>query len=87
MLISVLVAQGKPDHACEVTYEVPDTTHSLGSYLVVQQLEQLDQTLAQYERSREVATFRERLRDVLRELRWLAQWLPSASSRTDVTTL
>jgi hypothetical protein len=84
MLISILIAQAKPDEACEVAYEVLGTTRTLGSYLVVQQLEELDRLFAPYQRSRDVTAFREQLRDELRERRWLAQWLPSGDN-TDPT--
>jgi len=77
MLTSILIAEGRPDEACRVAYDVLDTTRTLGSYLVVRQLEQLDELFAAYPRSRDVLIFRERLRDELRERRWLAHWLPS----------
>ena len=77
MLISILVAQGKPDEACVVAEEVLDATRALGSYLVVQQLEELDRLLTPYRRNRDIAGFLGRLADELRERRWLARWLPA----------
>ncbi|MFV2083979.1 hypothetical protein [Micromonospora sp. LOL_021] len=38
ILVTVLVAQGRPEEACTVAQEVLDATHQLGSYLVIQQL-------------------------------------------------
>jgi transcriptional regulator with XRE-family HTH domain len=77
MLISILIAQGKPDEACGVAYDVLDATRALGSYLVVQQLEELDRLLAPYRRDRDIAEFLSHLGEELRERRWLSQWLPS----------
>ena len=77
MLVSILVAEGKPDQACTVATEVLDTTRSLGSYLVVQQLDELERLLGPYRRNREVAAFLDTLNAELRERRWLAHWLPA----------
>jgi hypothetical protein len=76
MLISILVLQGKPDEACGVAYEVLDATRALGSYLVVQQLEELDRLFAPYQRNHDVADFLLRLGEELHERRWLSQCLP-----------
>jgi hypothetical protein len=78
MLVSILVAQGRPDDACGVAYEVLEATRTLGSYLVLQQLEELDRLLIPYRRSRDVADFLTHLAEELRERRWLAQWIPAA---------
>lgn len=88
MLTSILVAQGRPDEGCAVAGEVLDTTRALGSYLVVRQLQQLDDLMAAHSRSPDLRIFRERLRDELRARRWLAQWLPpgEADSPATVTT-
>jgi hypothetical protein len=80
MLISILIAQGRPDEACAVAYDVLDATRTLGSYLVVRQFEDLAERFAPYERAREVAAFLDCLREELRERRWLAHWLPSTDS-------
>ncbi len=80
MLISILIAQGRPDEACAVAYDVLDATRTLGSYLVVRQFEDLAERFAPYERSREVAAFLDCLHEELRERRWLARWLPSTDS-------
>jgi hypothetical protein len=76
MLTSILVAERKPDEACDIAYEVLDATRALGSYIVVQQLEELDRLFAPYRRNRDVTMFLEVLRDELRERRWLSHWLP-----------
>jgi ATP/maltotriose-dependent transcriptional regulator MalT len=78
ILVSILITQGKPEEACAVAHDVLRTTRALGSYLVVQQLEELDRLLAPYRRSRDVAAFLECLHDELRERRWLIHWLPPA---------
>jgi hypothetical protein len=78
MLISILIAEGTPDEACGVAYEVLDATRALGSYLVVQQLEELDRLLTPYRRNRDIAEFLGHLTEELRERRWLTQWLPAA---------
>jgi hypothetical protein len=75
MLISILVVERKPDEACDVAYEVLDATRALSSYLVVQQLEELDQALVPYAGDRDVSAFREYLQHELRERRWLSQSL------------
>jgi len=82
-LISVRIAEGKPDEAFAVAYDVLDGTRVLGSYLVVQQLGELDQLLVPYRRSHDVTTFLGRLRQELRERRWLAAWLPGVDSDTN----
>lgn len=76
ILIAVLVAERKPDEACGMAYEVLATTQALGSYLVVQQLADLEQMLAPYIGDRDVAAFVQHLRGELRERRWLAQSVP-----------
>jgi hypothetical protein len=77
MLVSVLIAEGRPDEACAVATEVLDSTRSLGSYLVVQQLEQLERLLEPHRRNRDVTAFLDCLSAELRERRWLAHWLPA----------
>lgn len=78
MLVSILIAEGKPDEACAVAAEVLEATRSLGSYLVVQQLEELERLLGPFRRNRDVAAFLDTLSVELRERRWLADWLPVA---------
>jgi hypothetical protein len=85
MLISILIGQGKPEEACGVAYDVLDATRSLGSYLVVRQLEELAQRFEPYQRAREVAAFLDCLSEELRERRWLAHWLPSTDAPSNGT--
>jgi hypothetical protein len=75
ILVTVLIAQGKPDEACAVAQEVLDATQQLGSYLVIQQLLDLKQLLEPYRRNRVVADFLSCLDEALRERVWLYQWL------------
>jgi tetratricopeptide (TPR) repeat protein len=77
MLVSILIAQGRPDEACAIAHEVLSQTRALGSMLVVQQLETLGHQLAPFERNTNVAAFIAVLHDELRERRWLARWLPA----------
>jgi tetratricopeptide (TPR) repeat protein len=77
MLVSILIAEGKPDEACAVAAEVLEATRSLGSYLVVQQLDELERLLGPFRRNRDVAAFLDILSAELRERRWLANWLPA----------
>lgn len=87
MLVSVLIAEGRPDEACAVATEVLDSTRSLGSFLVVQQLEQLERLFEPHRRSHDVSTFLDCLSTDLRERRWLAHWLPAmdGGERSTVT--
>jgi tetratricopeptide (TPR) repeat protein len=85
MLVSVLIAEGKPDEACAVATEVLEATRSLGSYLVVQQLEQLERLLEPHRRNRDVSAFLDCLNAELRERRWLAHWLPAMDGDTPST--
>lgn len=81
MLISILVARGRPDEACAVGHEVLGATRALSSYLVVQQLEAFEQMLAPYARDHDVVAFLEHLREQLRKRRWLSQSLPPMQAR------
>ncbi|MBO2448728.1 hypothetical protein J4573_16620 [Actinomadura barringtoniae] len=67
LLITVLIAQDRPDEACSVGREVLDATESLSSYLVIEQLREVQDLLKPYRASRVVAEFLRRLHDVLRE--------------------
>jgi hypothetical protein len=87
MIASALVAEGKPDEACVVAGAVIDSTRSLGSYLVVKQLERLDQKLVSHHADPVVASFREQLRDELHGRTWLAGWLPAGEPPRGRTVL
>jgi tetratricopeptide (TPR) repeat protein len=75
ILVTVLIAQGKPDEACALAQEVLDATQQLGSYLVIQQLLDLKQLLEPHRANRVVADFLLCLDEALRERVWLYQWL------------
>jgi transcriptional regulator with XRE-family HTH domain len=75
ILVSTLIAEGRPDEACVVAAEVLEATRNLGSYLVVQQLEESARLLSPFRRSHDVAEFLDILNAELRERRWLADWL------------
>ncbi len=86
ILVTVLIAQGKPDEACAVAQEVLDATQQLGSFLVIQQLLDLKQLLEPYRTSRAVAEFLTCLDEALTERVWLYQWL-TRDGRADATRL
>jgi tetratricopeptide (TPR) repeat protein len=75
ILVTVLIAQGKPDEACAVAQEVLDATQQLGSFLVIQQLLDLKELLEPHRGNRVVADFLACLDEALRERVWLYQWL------------
>ena len=74
-LITVLVAQGKPDEACGIAYDVLAATQSLGSFLVIGQLLELRQALQPHRSSTVVGDFLACLEETVRERLWLYQWL------------
>ncbi len=74
-LITVLVAQGKPDEACGIAHDVLATTQSLGSFLVIGQLLELRQALQPHRSSTVVDDFLACLDETVRERLWLYQWL------------
>ncbi len=71
LLASVLVARGRPDEACAHGYGVLAITPSLGSFVVVRQLQGLQQRLERHRSTTVVAEFLSCLADALREWRWL----------------
>lgn len=74
-LVAVLLAQGQPDVACAIAQEVIDSTQSLGSFLVIEQLLEIRQALRSYNSNVAVGEFLICLDDALRERLWLYQWL------------
>jgi tetratricopeptide (TPR) repeat protein len=75
ILVTVLIAHGRPDEACAVAQEVLDATQQLGSYLVIQQLLDLKQLLEPHRGNKVVADFLLCLDEALRERLWLYEWL------------
>lgn len=73
-LVTVLVAQGKPDEACGIAHDVLTATRSLGSYLVIGQLLELSEALQPHRGSTVVADFLACLEETMRERLWLYQW-------------
>jgi hypothetical protein len=65
-LVSILIDQGQPDHACAIATDVLSATVSLGSYLVITQLLQLQQQLQPYGDTSAVADFLDCLQDTVR---------------------
>ena len=61
ILIMALIEQGEPEQACTIAQEVLNSTHSLGSYLVIQQLHDIRLLLEPYNDTATVKEFVERL--------------------------
>ena len=75
ILVTVLIAQDDADQACALAQDVLDSTQSLGSYVVLQQLRDLKELLAPHQTNKTVADLLTCLDQVLRERSWLYQWL------------
>ncbi len=75
ILVSVLVAQGRLDESCTVGHEVLDTTHSLGSVLVLELLRELQIVLEPHRSGRAVAAFLDRLANILPERSSRYPWI------------
>lgn len=82
--ISTLIEQGEPEEACRLTREVIESTQSLGSQLVVQQFQEIDDRLAPYTDSPSVGETRKVLADTVRQRVWLQQWIASDSFESPV---
>jgi len=88
ILIMALIEQGQPEQACDIAQEVLNSTQSLGSYLVVQQLRDIQLLLEPYSATVAVREFLECLAEAVGQRVWLYQWLtkdarnfPSGSTR------
>ncbi|MGH8604435.1 MAG: hypothetical protein ACREXR_17140, partial [Gammaproteobacteria bacterium] len=75
ILIMALIDQDEPEQACAIAQEVLDSTQSLGSYLVIQQLRDIQLLLEPYSANMVVRDFLECLAEALRQRIWLYQWL------------
>ena len=75
ILIMALIEQGEPEHACAIAREVLNSTQSLGSYLIIQQLRDIQLLLEPYKCTAVVREFLECLAEALRQRLWLYQWL------------
>jgi hypothetical protein len=65
----------KPDEACGIAYDVLAATQSLGTFLVISQLFDLQQLLQPHRGSTVVADFLACLAETLKERLWLYHWL------------
>ncbi|WP_405064688.1 hypothetical protein OG474_26565 [Kribbella sp. NBC_01505] len=81
-LTAALIDQGEPEHACRVLQDVVESTQSLGSYLVVQQLREIYERLTPYAGINSVAETRQMLAETLRQRAWLQQWIISGTVET-----
>ncbi|MFI0368851.1 helix-turn-helix domain-containing protein [Actinomadura sp. 1N219] len=80
LLVTVLIAQGKPDEACSLAREVVDVIQGLSSHLVVQQLQELHALLEPYRSNTTVAEFLPSLDEAVRGRLGLYSWLGSDAS-------
>ncbi len=74
VLAEVLTEQGDIDEACAVGREVVGATRALGSFRVVQQLEDLRKLLNRHRRDRVVGDFISLVHEASQERAWLQQW-------------
>jgi tetratricopeptide (TPR) repeat protein len=74
-LVAALIEGQQPDEACSIAQEVLDSTQSLGSYLVIEQLLELQRLLQPHHANRIVGQFLTCLEEALRQRQWLSQWL------------
>ncbi|MEV4264569.1 helix-turn-helix transcriptional regulator [Kribbella sp. NPDC049584] len=84
-LITSLIEQGETDEACRVTRDVIDSSQSLGSQLVVQQLREINDQLSPYADSPTVNETRQLLADTMRQRTWLQQWIASDAFEAQAT--
>ncbi len=70
-LAVVVLEQGTVDEACAVAAEVLRSTRALGSYRVVQQIQEFRETLDSHRGIRVVDEFLEQSSQALRERLWL----------------
>lgn len=74
-LVVALIERQKPDEACTIAQEVIDSTQSLGSFLVIEQLLELQRLLQSHRANSVVREFLTCLAEALHERQWLYQWL------------
>jgi hypothetical protein len=87
ILVSILIAQHRPEEACGVARQALDATTALGSVQVFRQLEALGHRLEPYRDSREVHDFLERLHAELTARRWMTRQLPAGADPADIGAL
>lgn len=74
-LAVALIERQKPDEACAIAQEVIDSTQSLGSFLVIEQLLELQRLLQSHRANSVVSEFLTCLAEALHERQWLYRWL------------
>ena len=84
-LITSLIEQGEAEEACRVMGDVIDSTESLGSQLVVQQLREIHDQLSPYADLPIVSDTRQLLADTMRQRVWLQQWIASDAFEAQAT--
>ncbi|MFD6696303.1 hypothetical protein [Micromonospora aurantiaca] len=79
LLATALVGQARIEEACDLTHQTVELTHGLGSAVVLDQLRHLALLLRSHAvRCPDVPQLLDRLRDAIRERRWVALPLPTA---------
>ncbi|MFG1742309.1 helix-turn-helix domain-containing protein [Micromonospora chalcea] len=79
LLATALVGQARIEEACDLTHQTVELTHGLGSAVVLDQLRHLALLLRSHAVGcPDVPRLLDRLRDTIRERRWVALPLPTA---------
>jgi hypothetical protein len=81
-MASALIFQGHTDEACTVSRELLRSTRELGSYLVLRQLDRLQQALMPYRNRPHVVAYLDESAGELQRRQWLAHWMPAGAVRT-----
>ncbi|WP_405164150.1 hypothetical protein OG203_03245 [Nocardia sp. NBC_01499] len=76
-LAAIITEQGHPERACTIATEAIGTTGSLGSYLVVRHLSDLQGRLQRYRGVPSVTEFLDYLGEEMRERTWIQRWPPT----------
>lgn len=87
ILVSILIAQHRPEEACGVARQALDATTTLGSVQVFRQLEALGDRLESYRGSRPVDDFVRCLRAELTARRWMTRPLSTGADPGDTGAL
>jgi DNA-binding XRE family transcriptional regulator len=87
ILASILIAQHRPEEACDVARQVLAATSTLGSAQVFRQLQVIGLGLAPYRGSRRVAEFVDHLHGELEVRRWMTRPLSAFADRADTGSL
>jgi len=74
-LVAALIEQQKPDEACAIAQEVINFTQSLSSFLVIEQLLELQRLLQSHRANSVVGEFVACLNEALHARQWLYRWL------------